>query len=281
LGHGAVDFAGSGVVHALGGIVACAGAIVMGPRLGKYQRGRPQPLPGHHVSMVVAGTLVLALGWFGLNAGFIFSGPDVSIGVVVVNTVLASVAGAVAAMLTLYAKRMKPDPTMMCNGLLAGLVAIGAACAFVDSRFAALIGAVAGVLVVLSVLFWEKRGIDDPVGAISIHGVNGIWGLLALGLFANGQHGAGWNGVVRSDILQRFPADGVRGLFFGDASQLAAQLIDIAVVLLFGLAAAYAAFKLSNLLTPLRVSRDTEREGLDGPEMGALGYPDFTVTNRL
>jgi Amt family ammonium transporter len=281
LGHGAVDFAGSGVVHALGGIVACAGAIVMGPRLGKYQRGRPQPLPGHHVSMVVAGTLVLALGWFGLNAGFIFSGPDVSIGVVVVNTVLASVAGAVAAMLTLYAKRMKPDPTMMCNGLLAGLVAIGAACAFVDSRFAALIGAVAGVLVVLSVLFWEKRGIDDPVGAISIHGVNGIWGLLALGLFANGQHGAGWNGVVRSDNLQRFPADGVRGLFFGDASQLAAQLIDIAVVLLFGLAAAYAAFKLSNLLTPLRVSRDTEREGLDGPEMGALGYPDFTVTNRL
>jgi Amt family ammonium transporter len=176
---------------------------------------------------------------------------------------------------------MKPDPTMMCNGLLAGLVAISAPCAFVDSRFAALIGAVAGVLVVLSVLLWEKRGIDDPVGAISIHGVNGIWGLLALGLFANGQHGAGWNGVARDEFVKRFGSDGVRGLIYGDASQLAAQLIDIGVLLVFGFVFAYVAFKLSNLLTPLRVSRDYELEGLDGPEMGALGYPDFTVTNRM
>ena len=261
LGHGAVDFAGSGVVHAFGGIVACAGAIVLGPRLGKYQRGRPQPLPGHNVSMVVAGTLVLALGWFGLNAGFVFAYTDVPVSLVVVNSVLASAAGAVAAMLTLYAKRMKPDPTMMCNGLLAGLVAIGASCGLVGSRSAALIGAVAGVLVVLSVLFWEKRGIDDPVGAISIHGVGGVWGLLALGLLANGRYGTGWNGV----------GGGVRGLLFGDPGQLAAQLIDIAVVLIFGFAAAYAGFKLSSRLTPLRVSREHEQEGLDGPEMGAVG----------
>ena len=271
LGHGAVDFAGSGVVHAFGGIVACAGAVVLGPRLGKYQRGRPQPLPGHNVSMVVAGTLVLALGWFGLNAGFTFAAADVPVSLVVVNSVLASAAGAVAAMLTLRFKRMKPDPTMMCNGLLAGLVAIGGSCGLVDSRVAALIGAVAGVLVVLSVLFWEKRGIDNPVGAISIHGVGGIWGLLAVGLLANGRYGVGCNGV----------AGGVRGLFSGDPGQLAAQLIDIAVVLLFGFAFAYAAFKLSNRLAPLRVSRDNELEGLDGPEMGALGYPDFTVTNRF
>jgi Amt family ammonium transporter len=270
LGHGAVDFAGSGVVHAFGGVVACAGAIVLGPRLGKYQRGRPQPLPGHHVAMTVAGTLVLAAGWFGLNAGFALLAADGEVSLVVVNTLLASVAGAVAAMLTLYAKRMKPDPTMMCNGLLAGLVAVSASCGLVDSRLAALIGAVAGVLVVLSVMFWEKRGIDDPVGAISIHGVGGLWGLLALGLLADGRHAAGCNGV----------AGPVRGLLFGDPGQLAAQLIAAAVVLVFGFAAAYAAFKLSSLAAPLRVGRDNELEGLDGPEMGALGYPDFTVSNR-
>jgi Amt family ammonium transporter len=281
LGHGAVDLAGSGVVHALGGIVACAGAIALGPRLGKYHRGRPQPLPGHNVSMVVAGTLVLAVGWFGLNGGLALSGGDVSLSVVVVNSALASVAGAVAAMFTLRLKRMKPDPTFMCNGLLAGLVAIAAPCGFVDSRFAAVIGVVAGVLVVPSVLFWEKRGIDDPVGAISIHGVNGLWGLLALGLFANGRHGAGWNGVVRADMVKRFGSDGVRGLLFGDASQLAAQLLDVAVLLAFAFLLGYVAFKLSNLIVPLRVSREHEIEGLDGTEMGAMGYPDFTVTNRM
>jgi Amt family ammonium transporter len=183
-------------------------------------------------------------------------------------------------MLTLYAMHAKPDPTMMCNGMLAGLVAITAPCAFVDSWAAVLIGAVAGVIVVLSVFFWDRRGVDDPVGAISVHGVNGLWGLIALGLFANGKYGAGWNGVVRDDFVKKFGSDGVRGLFFGDASQLYAQFLDAATVAVFGFVMAYVWFKLSNLITPLRVSKETEREGLDLPEMGALGYPEFLGTGR-
>ncbi len=276
LGHGAVDFAGSGVVHAMGGLVGFAGALALGPRLGKFREGRPLPMPGHQVPLVVLGTLILAVGWFGFNAGWTFSGSDLRMSAVAVNTVLSSAAGAVSAMLTLQLKRMKPDPTMMCNGLLAGLVAIGAGCPFVEGWAALVIGAVAGILVVYSVLFWEKRRIDDPVGAISVHGVNGFWGLIAVGLFADGRYGAGWNGVVRPPFVEK-GVDGVRGLFYGDASQLVMQLVNAGVLLVFGLVTAYAWFKLSNLITPLRVARDTELAGLDGPEMGALGYPDFTV----
>ncbi len=220
LGHGAVDFAGSGVVHAMGGIIGLAGVMVLGPRLGKYAKdGKPLPMPGHHVPMVVVGTFILAFGWFGFNPGSTLAGTDLRISMVVVNTMLASIAGAIAAMLTLNVKGLKPDPTMMCNGMLAGLVAITAPCAFVNSWAAALIGAIAGVLVVFSVFFWEHRGIDDPVGAISVHGVNGLWGVIAVGIFANGKYGAGWNGVD----------NGVRGILYGDASQLFAQLIDAAV----------------------------------------------------
>jgi ammonium transporter, Amt family len=197
---------------------------------------------------------------------------------------LAGVAGALTAMLTLYAKGMKPDPSMLCNGMLAGLVAITAPCAFVDSWAAVAIGGIAGILVVFSVFFWDRRGIDDPVGAISVHGVNGLWGVISVGLFANGKYGGGWDGVVRDSILKGVGKDlgydGVRGLFFGDASQLYAQLIDAAVVAVFGFAMAYAWFKLSNLITPIRVPAEVEREGLDLPEVGALGYPDFTLSGK-
>ena len=132
-GHGAVDFAGSGVVHAMGGVIALAGALCVGPRLGKFVKGRAVPIPGHHVPMVVFGTFILAFGWFGFNAGSTLSGVDLRISAIVVNTMLASVAGALTSMLTLWAKKMKPDPTMMCNGMLAGLVAVTAPCAFIDS----------------------------------------------------------------------------------------------------------------------------------------------------
>jgi Amt family ammonium transporter len=281
LGHGAVDFAGSGVVHAMGGIIGLAGAMVLGPRLGKYDRkGKPLPIPGHHVPMVVAGTFILAFGWFGFNPGSTLAGTDLRISTVVVNTMLASIAGAIASMLTLYMKGLKPDPTMMCNGMLAGLVAITAPCAFVSSWAAALIGAIAGVLVVFSVFFWEHRGIDDPVGAISVHGVNGLWGVISVGIFANGKYGGGWNGVVRDAFSKEYGYDGVRGILYGDVSQLYAQLIDAGVVAVFGFFMAYAWFKLSDKITPIRVSPETEIEGLDGPEMGALGYPDFTVASR-
>jgi len=277
LGHGAVDFAGSGVVHAMGGIIALAGAIVIGPRIGKFVNGKPQALPGHDVPMVVLGTFILAFGWFGFNPGSTLAGTDLRIAFVVVNTMLASATGAVFAMLTMQMRGMKPDPTMMCNGMLAGLVAITAPCAFVDPWAAALIGAVAGVLVVLSVFFFEARGVDDPVGAISVHGVNGTWGVISLGIFANGKYGAGWNGVVREEYVTQYGADGVRGLLYGDASQLIMQIINAAVVIVFGFVMAYVWFTVSNLITPIRVSRETELEGLDGPEMGALAYPDFSI----
>ncbi len=280
LGHGAVDFAGSGVVHAMGGIIALAGGLAIGPRIGKFVKGKPQALPGHNIPMVVLGTFILAFGWFGFNPGSTLAGTDLRISFVVVNTMLASVTAALACMTWMMLKGLKPDTSMLCNGMLAGLVAITAPCAFVDSWAAALIGAIAGVLVVESVFFWERMGIDDVVGAISVHGVNGVWGLISVGIFANGKYGAGpllpdgtfgagWNGVAGER--------GVAGALYGDTGQLWAQLLDSAVVIVFGFAMAYVWFKFSNLITPLRVSKEVELEGLDGPEMGCLGYPDFVL----
>ena len=278
LGHGAVDFAGSGVVHAMGGIIALAGAIIIGPRIGKFDsEGKPKAMPGHHVPMVVLGTFILCFGWFGFNPGSTLAGTDLRISYVVVNTMLAGIVGSLAAMVTLMLKGFKPDPTMCCNGMLAGLVAITAPCAFVDPWAAAVIGLVAGWLVVESVFFWERRGIDDPVGAISVHGVNGLWGVLSVGIFATGQYGAGWNGVVRDEMVKLYGSDGVRGLLYGDPSQFLMQLINAGVVAVFGFCMAYAWFKVSNLITPIRVSKEVEIEGLDSPEMGTLGYPDFQL----
>ena len=278
LGHGAVDFAGSGVVHGMGGIIGLAGAMVIGPRIGKYVDGKPQAIPGHDVPMVVLGTFILAFGWFGFNPGSSLAGTDLRISYIVVNTMLASVTGALGAMVAMmFFKGLKPDPTMMCNGMLAGLVAITAPCAFVDPWGGAVIGFVAGVLVVYSVFFFEARGVDDPVGAISVHGVNGLWGVLSVGIFATGQYGAGWNGVVRADMVAKYGYDGVRGLLYGDAGQLVMQTIDCVVLTIFAFTMAYVWFKLSNLITPLRVDKETELEGLDGPEMGTLAYPDFTI----
>jgi Amt family ammonium transporter len=263
----------------MGGMIALAGVLMLGPRLGKYSKiGAPLPIPGHHVSMVVVGTFILAFGWFGFNPGSTLAGTDLRISTVVVNTVLASIAGTIGSMLTLYAKGLKPDPTMMCNGMLAGLVAVSAPCAFVDGWAAFIIGGIAGILVIFSVFFWERRGVDDPVGAISVHGINGLWGIIAVGIFANGKYGAGWNGVVRDAFSKDLGYDGVRGILFGDASQLYAQLLDAAVVAVFGFLMAYVWFKISNQITPIRVSRETEFSGLDVPEMGAIGYPDFNVS---
>ena len=278
LGHGAVDFAGSGVVHAMGGIIALAGAIIIGPRIGKFDsQGRPKAMPGHDVPMVVLGTFILAFGWFGFNPGSTLAGTDLRISYVVVNTMLAGIVGALAAMVILMLKGFKPDPTMCCNGMLAGLVAITAPCAFVDPWAAAVIGLVAGWLVVESVFFWERCGVDDPVGAISVHGVNGLWGVISVGIFATGQYGAGWNGVVRDGMVKLYGSDGVRGLLYGDFSQFIMQLIDAGTVAVFGFVMAFVWFKVSDLITPLRVSKEVEIEGLDSPEMGTLGYPDFQL----
>ena len=280
LGHGAVDFAGSGVVHGMGGLIALAGAIVLGPRIGKYINGKPQVIPGHHIPMVCAGTFILAFGWFGFNPGSTLAGTDLRIALVTVNTMLASVAGAFSAMLWMMLRGKKPDPSLLCNGMLAGLVAITAPCAFVSAMGAVIIGAIAGVLCLISVTFFDNVGVDDPVGAISVHGVNGLWGVLSVGIFATGNYGGGWNGVVRDEWVKKVGGngiDGVRGILYGDASQLWMQAIDCAVLTVFGLAMAFVWFKLSNLITPIRVSRETEIQGLDIPEMGTLGYPDFTL----
>jgi ammonium transporter, Amt family len=288
-GHGAVDFAGSGVVHAMGGMTALVGGILIGPRIGKYVNGRPRAIPGHSIPMVCIGTFILAFGWFGFNPGSTLAGTDLRISFVVVNTMLAGTLSALSCMCWLmFARDMKPDPSMMCNGLLAGLVAVTAPCAFINTTGAAIIGAIAGVLVVEAVFLIDKFGIDDVVGAISVHGVNGLFGLISVGLFATGEYGIGWNKVDRfaglDDAAKKtwtdsvgFAYDGVRGLFYGDASQLYAQLLSATTVVIVGVVCAFIGFQVSSLITPLRVSRDVELEGLDGPETGSLGYPDFEI----
>ncbi len=230
--------------------------------------------------MVVAGTFILAFGWFGFNAGSTLAGTDLRLATVAVNTMLGSVAGAISCMFYMMLRGMKPDPSMICNGMLAGLVAVTAPCAFIDSWAALVIGGIAGVLVVISVIFWDKIGIDDPVGAISVHGVNGIWGVLSLGLFANGKYGMGWNGVVREAYDATLDtdgviSDGVTGWFYGDSSQFMAQALSAVTVLVFGAVSSFILFKISNLITPMRVPADIEKDGLDMAEMGATGYPDF------
>ena len=273
LGHGHVDFAGSSVVHMVGGVTALAGAMVLGPRIGKYNKdGSPNPIPGHNLPMAALGCFILALGWFGFNAGSTLAGTDLRIAVVAVNTMLASASGAIVAMFYMWFKYGKPDPSMMINGMLAGMVAITAPCAFVSSFWAFVIGAVAGVLVCWSVFFVERTmKVDDPVGAISVHGTCGAWGVLSLGLFADGTYGDGFNGVQGT----------VRGLLHGDPSQLVAQVIGPVVNVVFIFSASWLFFKAMDLVLGMRVSADVELEGLDVPEMGVHGYPEIQGPGHL
>jgi ammonium transporter, Amt family len=265
LGHGYVDFAGSGVVHLTGGVMALTGAFVLGPRIGKYVKGQAQAIPGHNFPMATLGCLVLAFGWFGFNAGSTLSGTDLRISVVAANTMLASAAGAVLAYLVTWTKYKRPDPSMCVNGMLAGLVAITAPCAFVTAPAAVLIGAVAGVLVVWAALFVENTlKVDDPVGAIAVHGFNGAWGLIALGLFADGTYGGGMNGG---------PEAGVAGLFYGDPKQLVAQFIGIGANLLWVGLSSYALFKVLDLTVGMRVTPQQELQGLDYNEVSSPAYP--------
>ena len=266
LGHGVVDFAGSAVVHSMGGMLALAGAIVLGPRIGKFKKdGTARAFPGHNIPMAIIGTIILFFCWFAFNAGSTLNSSDFRLSVVATNTMIAGAIGGLVAMFYMWIKYGKPDPSMTANGTLAGLVAITAPCAFVNGISAFIIGLIAGLLVCVAVPFIEnKLKLDDPVGAISVHGVNGFWGVIALGLFADGKYGDVINGV----------AGGVTGLFFGDASQLIAQLIAIAVLLLYGFGLSYVFFKVLDKVWGLRVSPEIELEGVDIPEMGVLAYPD-------
>jgi len=263
-GHGHVDFAGSSVVHMVGGVMALIGAWWLGPRIGKYNAdGTPNPIPGHNIPMALIGTFILAFGWFGFNPGSTLASTDVQIGVIATNTMLASAAGACTAMIIAWIRIGKPDPSLSANGMLAGLVAITAPCAFVDAWAAVLLGAIAGWVMYVSVFFVEEKlKIDDPVGAISVHFANGAWGVLSLGIFANGRYGDGWNGV-----------DGpVKGLITGDPKQLLAEFIGMSVNILYVGAITLLVLFILEKAFGNRTSAETEMEGLDGPEMGALGY---------
>jgi Amt family ammonium transporter len=266
LGHGMVDFAGSSVVHLVGGMAALAGAIIIGPRIGKFNAdGTANTIPGHNIPMALAGTFILALGWFGFNPGSTMAGGDFRISIVAVNTMMAGTAGTLAVLAVLYIQKKKPDPGMLANGMLAGLVAITAPCAFVNSISSVIIGAIAGVFVVLAIHLMDNVfRIDDPVGAFAVHGVNGAWGVLSLGLFADGSYGDGWNGV----------AGPVKGLFYGDASQFGAQCVGTLTCIVYSFVVMYIFFKISNKITPIRVKAEDEVAGLDVPEMGVLGYVD-------
>ncbi len=290
-GNGYVDFAGSGVVHAAGGMAALAGAIVLGPRIGKFKNGKPRALPGHHIPMAMLGTFILLFGWFGFNAASTFASSDPQIGVVAVNTALAAAFGGFTSMMWIWTRVGKPDPSMMANGMLAGLVMITAPCAFVDPWVAAIIGIVAGVVVIEAVFFIERRlKIDDPVGAIAVHGVCGLLGVLAVGLVANGKYGIdaggagiGWNGTTTS-VDADGVAQGVTGLFYGGngAGQLLSQLAGIVVLCTVIFGVAFLFFKIQNALTKggIRSSAEEEIAGLDIPEMGVLAYPEFAGTHE-
>jgi Amt family ammonium transporter len=269
LGHGVLDFAGSSVVHMVGGVSALAGAIALGPRIGKFKAdGTPNAIPGHHIPMAVLGTLILAFGWFGFNPGSTLAGTDLRIGVVAVNTMLASVAGSFTAMLYMWIFYGKPDISMSANGMLAGLVAITAPCAFVNPVSAVIIGLVSGILVCWAVFFVERKlKVDDPVGAIAVHGFNGAWGLIALGLFADGTYGDGLNNVAGT----------VKGLFYGGTSQFLAELVGVVVNFVFVFVLMYVFFKLLDKVIPLRVSEEIELEGLDESQVSVTAYPDFGI----
>jgi Amt family ammonium transporter len=266
LGHGHVDFAGSSVVHMTGGVLALVCSKILGPRIGKYTAdGRSNPIPPHNIPYVMTGTFILAFGWFGFNAGSTLAGTDTQLAIVATNTMLASASGAFAAYLFTTFKFGKPDPSWLANGMLAGLVAITAPCAFVEAWAALLIGAISGVLVVVAAIFIDTRlKIDDPVGAIAVHGVNGAFGVIALGLFANGKYGADLNGVKGM----------VSGLFYGNAGQLYAQLIGVVANLVYVGTVAGVTFWLLGKVVKMRPTAEEEIAGLDIPEMGVLGYDD-------
>ncbi len=270
LGAGYVDFAGSGVVHAVGGVAALTGAIVLGPRIGKFDRdGKPKAIPGHHIPMAMLGTFILLFGWFGFNAASTLAATDVQFATVATNTAIAAAFGAITGMMWITRRTGKPDPGMMANGMLAGLVAITAPCAFVAPWAAAVIGVIAGVLVIESVFFVEKQlKVDDPVGAISVHGVCGIFGVLSVGIFSNGSYGAGWNGSTST---------GITGIIKGNWGQLGAQALGALVIIVVNGGLSLAFFKFQNRLTKggIRSTADDEIQGLDIPEMGVHAYPEF------
>ena len=246
----AADYAGSGVVHAVGGFLALAGAAVVGPRIGKFTNGIPNVLQGHNTPFVVIGTFILFFGWFGFN---INTGD--SIGLNAMNTLLSGATGAVVALYIQLVRTGKTDILVACNGALAGLVGITAPVAFVEPWSAVVIGAISAPIMLVSVSVIERVfKIDDPVGAISVHGTCGLWGILAVGIFANGNNG-------------------VTGLVGGNSLQIVSQLISMGVVLAWALVTGFALFLVLKYTMGVRASEEEELEGLDASEHGLQAYP--------
>jgi len=260
------DFAGSTVVHSVGGWAALAGVLVLGPRLGKFSKdGKVHPIPGHNLTSVFLGVFILWLGWFGFNPGSTMSlGDGKLVAHVFLTTNMAAALGAITAMATAWVMLGKPDLTMIANGCLAGLVAITAPCAFVSVPASLVIGGIAGVFVVLAVIGFDKARIDDPVGALSVHLVNGVWGTLAVGLFAK-------------DSVQ--PGTAGNGLFNGGGlTLLTNQFIGVVAVGGFTFVGTYIVWMVLKAVMGIRVTAEEEVEGLDIGEHGNEAYPDFVVT---
>jgi len=258
------DFAGSTVVHSIGGWAALAGVLVLGSRIGKYNPdGSVNSLPGHSLPLATLGVFVLWFGWFGFNPGSTMAANAADIGRIAVTTNLAAAAGTLTATITAWLALEKPDLSMILNGALAGLVAITAPCAWVTPGASIIIGGIAGILVVFFVLAFDRWGIDDPVGALSVHLVNGVWGTLAVGLFAAAPY-AGGSGQPPL------------GLFYGGGfSSFANQLVGVVAVGSFVFVLSWVIWVIINATMGIRVSREEELIGLDISEHGIEGYPDF------
>lgn len=252
------DFAGSTVVHAVGGWAALVGAAILGPRIGKYVNGQPQAIPGHSLSLATLGCLILWIGWFGFNPGSTMGvGDGSAIAHIALTTNLSAAAGGIAATITAWKVFGKPDLSMIINGILAGLVAVTAGCAFYGNWPAVIVGVIGGIIVVFSVIFFDKIGIDDPVGAISVHLVNGVWGTLAVGIFGQGLNG------------------GPKGLFAGNPGQIVTQLIGIVSIGGLTVLLSFIFWYVLKAIFGMRVTREEELEGLDIGEHGMQAYSGF------
>lgn len=261
-GLGMIDFAGSAVIHAMGGFSALAAAIFIGPRIGKFsENGTPNIVPPSNLPLASVGAFILWFGWFGFNSGSTLSATNGSIGHIAVTTMLAAAAGGATCILFTLFRYRKADPPMVINGSLAGLVSITAGCAFVSDGAAIFIGAVSGIAMVFATEYLDSKKVDDPVGAFAVHGVSGSIGTLAVGLFAKPE-------------LTEGIGQGYSGLFYGGGwSLLGVQALGLAIVSVWGFILTWLSLKLINRLVPVRVSRDEELVGLD---VGIHGVPAYS-----
>lgn len=269
-GYGALDFAGSGVVHAVGGYIALAACMLLGPRVGKYVNGKPKAIPGHSIAFAVIGTFILWFGWFGFNPGSTLSAHELRISIIAANTNLAAAAGAVTAMFITWRKLGKPDVGITCNGAIGGLVAITAPCAWVTPWASIVIGIVAGFIASYGYWWLERRGIDDVVGAIPVHGFNGTWGLIALGLFADGTYG-----------VYTTEAPYVTGLLYGNAGFFVCQVISAIVNFAWAFGTGFLLFYILKKTVGIRVSAEEEMLGLDIAEHAVIAYPNFVYSEQM